>query len=400
MIAPSSSQTDVLIVGAGIGGLTLAHALLRCGKTVRVLETATALESVGAGIQIPPNAMNVLRALGLESTVMERAFQPTAIEARMGQSGRPVFEIPLADVSIKRWGAPYLHIHRADYISALSDSLPDGVLQLNTRVTGYETDAGGVSVTLADGTTMRSDYLVGADGIRSSIREQMLGPDAPQFTGNMAWRAVVAIERLGNLVPNPTACAWFGPGRHAVTYRLGAQGEFVNFVGVVEQDNWQEEGWSISGDKADTLKDFDAWHPVIRNIIENADSLHRWALFDRAPLDHWVDGRVALMGDAAHPMLPFLAQGAAMAVEDAWVLADVISTGHDLLAYQAARLSRTSKVQAASRANMGLFHKSTLPSQLMTYGPMWLAGKLLPNIVHRRMDWLYGYDVTQDLSEG
>ena len=394
MTAPASLQTDVLIVGAGIGGLTLAHALLQRGKTVRVLESAPALQNIGAGIQIPPNAMRVLRALDLDAAVMDHAFQPVAIEARMGKSGRHVFEIPLADASIKRWGAPYLHIHRADYIAALSNSLPDDVLQLNARVTGYETGTDGVSVALADGTQLRSDYLVGADGIRSSIREQMLGPDTPQFTGNMAWRAVVPIERLGDLVPNPTACAWFGPGRHAVTYRLGAQGEFVNFVGVVEHESWQEEGWSIAGDKADALKDFEGWHPIIRNVIENADSLHRWALFDRAPLDRWVDGHVVLMGDAAHPMLPFLAQGAAMAVEDAWVLASVISEGRELMTYQTARLARTSKVQAASRANMGLFHKASLPSQLMTYGPMWMAGKLMPNIVHRRMDWLYGHDVT------
>jgi salicylate hydroxylase len=222
----------------------------------------------------------------------------------------------------------------------------------------------------------------------------MLGQDAPQFTGNLAWRAVVPTARLGDLAPNPTACAWFGPNRHAVTYRLGAQGELTNFVGVVEQESWQEEGWSIRGDKADALKDFDSWHPVISHILKNADDLHRWALFDRAPLDRWVEGRVSLMGDAAHPMLPFLAQGAAMAVEDAWVLAQVISNGLALTEYQNQRLTRTSKVQAASRANMGLFHKSSMASQLATYGPMWLAGKLDPNIVHRRMDWLYGHDVT------
>ena len=394
MSALASSKTDVLIVGAGIGGLALAHALLQRGKAVRILESAPALEAVGAGIQIPPNAMKVLRALQLDAAVMDRAFQPVAIEARMGQSGRHVFRIPLAEASVQRWGAPYLHIHRADYISALSETLPDGVLQLNARVTGYEVDAEDVSVTLADGTLKQGEYLVGADGIRSVVREQMLGPDDPKFTGNLAWRAVVPIDRLGELAPNPTACAWFGPNRHSVTYRLGREGNLVNFVGVVEQRSWQEEGWSISGSQTDALKDFDGWHPVIQNIIENADELYRWALFERPPLEKWTDGRVALIGDAAHPMLPFLAQGAAMAVEDAWVLAEAIANGQDLIEYQNQRLPRTSKVQAASRANMGLFHKSTLPSQLMTYGPMLIAGKLVPNIVHRRMDWLYGHDVT------
>ncbi len=394
MSGEPTSYADVLIVGAGIGGLTLAHALIQDGLTVRVLERAPALERVGAGIQIPPNAVKVLRAIDLAPVVKKYAFQPKAIEARMGQSGRPVFDIPLAHAAENRWGAPYLHIHRADYIAALSGYLPGHVIELNTRVTAYENQDDGVSVRLADGRQMWCKYLIGADGIRSTIREQMLGADAPNFTGNMAWRAVVPTERLGELAPNPTACAWFGPKRHAVTYRLGAQGELTNFVGVVEQDDWREEGWSIPGTRADALADFKNWHPVIQSILETADDFHRWALFDRAPLERWIDGRVALMGDAAHPMLPFLAQGAAMAVEDAWVLAQIISEGRPLTEYESLRLPRTSKVQAASRANMGLFHKSSLPTQLATYGPMWLAAKLDPNIVHRRMDWLYGHDVT------
>lgn len=392
MTIKGSADLDVLIIGAGIGGLTLAHALIQRGKNVRVLESAPALETVGAGIQISPNAVKVLRALGLEKAVTANAFQPRAIEARMGRSGRSVFEIPLALEAEKRWGASYLHIHRADYITALSETLPVGTIELNARVKSYQHTENDVSVSLADGRKLTAPYLIGADGIRSVMRAQMLGPDAPQFTGNMAWRAVVPAERLGELVPNPTACAWFGPNRHAVTYRLGAQGQLVNFVGVVEQESWQEEGWSLQGDKAEALRDFEAWHPVICNLLENADELHRWALFDRAPLEKWVEGRAALMGDAAHPMLPFLAQGAAMAVEDAWVLAEVIASGQDLSAYQKLRLLRTSKVQAASRANMGLFHKASLPAQLLTYGPMWAAGKLVPAFVHRRMDWLYGFD--------
>ena len=396
MTIKGSADLDVLIIGAGIGGLTLAHALIQRGKNVRVLESAPALETVGAGIQISPNAVKVLRALGLEKAVTANAFQPRAIEARMGRSGRSVFEIPLALEAEKRWGASYLHIHRADYITALSETLPVGTIELNARVKSYQHTENDVSVSLADGRKLTAPYLIGADGIRSVMRAQMLGPDAPQFTGNMAWRAVVPAERLGELVPNPTACAWFGPNRHAVTYRLGAQGQLVNFVGVVEQESWQEEGWSLQGDKAEALRDFEDWHPVICNLLENADELHRWALFDRAPLEKWVEGRAALMGDAAHPMLPFLAQGAAMAVEDAWVLAEVIASGQDLSAYQKLRRSRTSKVQSASRANMGLFHKASLPAQLLTYGPMWAAGKLVPSLVHRRMDWLYGFETTSN----
>ena len=394
MVDGDIEQTPVLIIGAGIGGLTLAHALLKRGLSVRVLEAAAELKDVGAGIQIPPNAMKGLRALGLDTAVRVRAFQPEAIEARMGQSGRGVFNIPLAEYAETRWGAPYLHIHRADYIAALSESLPKEIIQFGARVTGYRQTGQGVSVSLEEGADIAGSYLIGADGIKSAVRQQMLGAEAPDFTGNMAWRAVVPIDRLGELAPNPTACAWFGPGRHAVTYRLGAKGDLVNFVGVVEREDWQEEGWSMRGETADALKDFKGWHPAITRVIEKADTLHRWALFDRKPLSRWTDGRVALMGDAAHPMLPFLAQGAAMAVEDAWVLAEVLAKGQDLNVYQKRRLPRTSKVQAASRANMGLFHKRSRTAQLVTYGPMWMAGKVLPNIVHKRMDWLYGFDAT------
>jgi salicylate hydroxylase len=387
-------ELPVLIVGAGIGGLTLAHALLRNGINVQILEAAPELTEVGAGIQIPPNAMKVLRALNLDTAVMTRAFKPTAIEARMGETGREVFNIPLAAQSLTRWGTPYLHIHRADYIAALREALPEGVLRLGVRVQSYAQDKLGVHVVLETGETVAGMYLIGADGIRSTLRTQMLGPDTPRFTGNVAWRVVVPTAKLGNLAPRPTACAWFGRCKHGVTYRLGADGEMTNFVGVVERENWQEEGWSIQGSKEDVLADFAGWHPTITTLIEAADTFHRWALFDRAPLTQWTDGRAALMGDAAHPMLPFLAQGAAMAVEDAYVLAQVIAEDAPLIEYQNKRLARTSKVQVASRANMDLFHKRTRLSQLATYGPMWLAGKILPSIVHRRMDWLYGYDVT------
>jgi len=227
MNVETTSYADVLIVGAGIGGLTLAHALIQEGLSVNVLERASTLEHVGAGIQIPPNAVKVLRAIDLDHVIKKHAFQPKAIEARMGQSGRAVFDIPLAHAAENRWGAPYFHIHRADYIAALSGHLPGHVIELNSRVTAYENQDDGVSVTLADGRQTWCKYLIGADGIRSTLREQMLGPDAPNFTGNMAWRAVVPTERLGNLSPNPTACAWFGPKRHAVTYRLGPHGDYL-----------------------------------------------------------------------------------------------------------------------------------------------------------------------------
>lgn len=395
----------VLIAGGGIGGLTAALCCLHFGHEVTVFEQAAEIGEVGAGIQIPPNAMKVFEALGLSDDIARRAFRPSAIETRMGESGAPIFTIPLADQADMRWGAPYLHIHRADYIDVLQQALKNTApqsLHLGAAVSAYQQTGDSISISLSDGREVSGDILIGADGIKSAVRTQMLGADKPVFTGNMAWRAVVPAKALGKHKPNPTACAWMGRGRHCVTYYL-RRGELVNFVGVVEREDWTAEGWSIPGRPEEAFKDFETWHPVITAILKNAapEQLFKWALFDRAPLPTWTDGRAALLGDAAHPMLPFLAQGAAMAVEDAWVLAREISKSErpvakSLAAYQTQRLPRCSKVQAASRANMKTFHQRSRAGQIKTYGPMWLAGKLAPSAVRRRMDWIYAEDVTED----
>ncbi len=395
----------VLIAGGGIGGLTAALCCTHFGHDVVVFEQAPELGEVGAGIQVPPNAMKVFETLGIDHLIANNAFRPESIEARMGESGRRIFTIPLAQQAVKMWGSHYLHIHRADYLNALKEALVErapNALQLGATVAGYRNRNDEATLTLKDGSEVSGDLLIGADGIKSVIREQMLGLDKPNFTGNVAWRAVVPIEALGPHVPNPTACAWMGRGRHAVTYRL-RRGELANFVGVVERRDWTQEGWAAKGSQDEALKDFEGWHPAITTIIKAVQpgTLYRWALFDRAPLPTWCDGNVALLGDAAHPMLPFMAQGAAMAVEDGWALAREVSqtgrtTKQSLHSYQTARLERTGKAQAASRANMRTFHQRTTMGQLKTYGPMWLAGKVAPSAVHKRMDWLYGFDVTKD----
>jgi len=396
----------VLIAGGGIGGLTVALCCLHFGHEVTVFEQATTLGDVGAGIQLPPNAMKVFEALELTDIITESAFRPEAIEARMGESGRHVFKIPLAQQAIERWGSPYLHIHRADYIEALKKVLmkrAPQALRLSSTITDFRQHETGVTLKLQDGAEFSGDVLIGADGIKSTIREKLFGPDKAKFTGNVAWRAVVPIERIETHMPNHTACVWMGRGRHAVTYRLRG-GEFANFVGVVERDDWREEGWAEKGKIEDALRDFEGWYPTITQVIESIEpnSLFRWALFDRAPFSNWTEGHVTLLGDAAHPMLPFLAQGAAMAVEDSWILAQEISQSgrsisKSLEAYQDLRFTRSRKVQTASKANMKTFHQRSRLGQLKTYGPMWLAGKIMPSIVHRRMDWLYGFDVTKKI---
>ena len=392
----------IIITGGGIGGLTAALCCLRHGHEVAVLEQAARLSEVGAGIQISPNAMKVFEALGVDRDLIASGFLPEAIELRMGVSGMELIRAKLGNVALERWGAPYLHIHRADLLQilerAVTERAPDAI-RLGQRVTGYVQHDNGISAVLTDENRVSGDVLIGADGIHSAVRAQMLGPDQPTFTGNVAWRAVVPVERLGDNRPNPVAGAWMGRGKHAVTYLLRG-GKLANFVGVIERDDWTTESWSEQGSREDALRDFAGWHPAITHMIEASDTLYRWALFDRPPLETWTEGRAALLGDAAHPMLPFLAQGAAMAAEDAWALAASLSKDRPvpeaLKAYQDIRYNRASGAQAGSRANAKTFHQSTSLGRLKTYGPMWLAGRFAPGMVHQRQDWLYGYDIVRE----
>lgn len=389
-----------IIVGAGIGGLTTALCCHHFGLQAEMIEQAADRDDSGAGIQISPNAMQVFAALGLSDALAAIGFTPQAIELRMGESGQHLIRANLGQKAIERWGAPYLHIHRADFIHVLKNALDaraPNTLRLGTPITGYMQTPDKACARLADGTQICGDTVIGADGIHSAIRAQMLGPDSPRFTGNIAWRATVPVSRLGSDRPNPVAGAWMGRGKHAVTYLL-RRGDLANFVGVVERDEWTSESWRAQGTKAEALSDFSGWHPTITRLIGEADSLYRWALFDRPPLKTWTDGRVALLGDAAHPMLPFMAQGAAMAVEDAWAIAASLSKHKTIEAglntYQALRYERASAMQAASKANATIFHQRSTLGRLATYGPMWLAGRVAPYIALNRQDPVYSYDIT------
>lgn len=389
-----------VIVGGGIGGLTAALCLRHHGWDVEILEQAAALEEVGAGIQISPNGVKVLRALGIADAIEQTIFTPHDLQFRNGRSGAIIGRTPMGAAMEARYGAPYWHIHRADLITALSAAVQQripGAIRTGVSVTGYHQDDHRIHAETADGGRITGDILIGADGIKSVIRTQMLGPAQPRFTGNVAWRAVVPVSQLGTHTPPPAATIWFGEGKHAVTYLLRG-GTLANLVGVVERDDWTTESWTEQGTREQAMADFTGWHPTITSIIEQADSHHRWALFDRDPLPRWTDGRAALLGDACHPMLPFMAQGALMAIEDGWVLADSLSHQADphraLIQYQNARKARTARVQREARKNMGIFHRRTRAGKIGTYGPLWLASKLAPSLLMARNDWLYGHDVT------
>ena len=387
---------EVAIVGGGIGGLTLALCLRATGQRPRVFERAPALMEAGAGIQLSPNACRVMQALGLEPALRRLAFAPEALELRDGVSGRRVFSIPTRQPA---WGAPYLHLHRADLVRVLERALTDGtpsVLRTGADVTSLRETDGGVALDVG-GEAIEADVVIGADGIHSTVRHALFGDAHAQFTGQLAWRATVPVERLGRHAPPPTACVWAGGGRHAVTYRVRS-GREANFVGVVERNDWQGESWTEPGTREQALADFKGWRPEITTLIDAADRHDRWALHDRPPLPQWHRGPIGLLGDACHPVLPFLAQGAAMAIEDAWVLAALLSqdlpTDVALAAYASARRERVRRVYEGARSNATLFHLGRSPRRAGTRLALRIGNGLLPGVARGRLDWLYGEDVT------
>ena len=397
-----SEGMKILIAGGGIAGLSAALCFARFGHDVTVLEQASAFAEVGAGLQVSPNAMKVLRALDLEAQSRAAGFEPERIEMRFGESGQTIFTIPLKGYAERRWGAPFLQFHRADLLGVLADAVmahPAIQIEMSARVDSYVQMDESIEVQLTDGSVFKGDLLVGADGIHSIVRTQMLGKEAPEFTGCIAWRGTIPLDRLQKNPPPPTACAWVGRGKHAVTYRLGGE-RLVNFVGVVEQDRFVDESWSQRGTRDQIKRDFKGWHPVIQDIIDEGDEFFRWGLFGRPELSRWVDQRVALVGDACHPMLPFLAQGAVMAIEDAWVLARSVSADDRLLfeslrAFERVRKPRCTAVQQGARRNKTIFHLQNPAFRAGVYGAMKLGSMFTPNVVHARMNWIYEHDCTQ-----
>ena len=393
----------VLIAGGGIAGLTAALACIKAGLEVQVFERAEALSEIGAGIQIGPNAARVMSAIGVGDALEKVSSVPEYQEMRLGQINQNIFRSKLGAHATEKYGAPYYLVHRADFINVLGDALKaraPGALTLGRSVSGYENTADGVTLNFADGSSVKGDVLIGADGIHSTLRAAMFGPEKPKFTGNVVWRAMLpATDALKRLIPN-SMCIWVGPEKHCVTYWLRG-GETLNFVGAVEREGWTQESWVEPGPKEDFVADFGGWCKPISAVVDAANDCTRWALFDRDPMPKWTDGNTALIGDACHPMLPFLAQGAAMGIEDAWVVVQALaSAGGDIPAalsrYKEIRYPRASKVQGAARARMHSNHERSLVGQVRTYAPMWWTSRTAPARFDTRYDWLYKTDVVAE----
>ncbi len=394
------AMDDVLIIGAGIGGLAAGVALARAGRRVTVCERAASLTEVGAGLQLGPNAGHVLTALGLDAAFAPVEVRPEGVRLQLGVSGATIATVPLGETARARYGAPYRVIHRADLVAVLAQALhaqaPDALVT-NAELIACLQDDQGVTAVFADGAERRAAVLIGADGLRSTVQALLLRPQEPRFTGHAAWRGVVPASALERFTHPMEVVAAFGPHRHWVSYPIRG-GALINFVAVTEVPRWREEAWSVRGDLTALRNAFAGWAAPASHVLNAAESVNLWAIADRAVLPRWTDGRVALLGDAAHPMPPFLAQGAGQALEDAAALATalrhVASTDipQALKAYERRRRGRAERVRAASTANGQLYHRRGRLAQALSYAPIWAAAQLVPQAGLMRYDWLYGHD--------
>jgi salicylate hydroxylase len=395
----TGAARKIAVIGGGIGGLAAALALHRAGFRAEVYEQAPQLTEVGGGINMGPNAARILYRLGLGESLDRAAVKPISAHVRRWDDGRTLQKAPLNPLCDELYGAPHLTVHRADLQAILAAGLPKQRIHLGHRLTGLVDHGDAVEARFANGACIEADILVGADGIHSTVRERLFGAEDPEFAGCVAYRGLVPAERIAELGLERGNQSWLGPGGHLVHYFVSG-GRLLNFVGWTEHDSWNREDWTDRATVERALAAFDGWHPQVRRIIAAADTCFIWALFDRDPLPRWSSGRATLLGDACHPMYPFMAQGAAQAIEDGAALAALLMRRGDpaetLARYEEIRLPRVTRLQQMSRANKHRYHLPDGPEQSARDASMAANRERAPDT----MRWLFGFDAAAVDAQG
>jgi len=399
MVASLAPSNTIAIIGGGIGGLAAALALLRRGVNVDVYEQSTQLKEVGAGIAISSNGTRVLDALGLKEALARIQVVSSGREIRHWKTGETWNWFELGENSAQRYGTRHMFVHRGDLHGILAEAirgLKSNAIKLGKRCVAITQTDEHVEVRFETGERANAAFVIGADGIHSKVRECLFGADRPEFTGCVAWRGLVPMQCLPAHISRMPGTNWIGPHGHVLHYPV-RRGELMNFISIVERDDWKIESWTVEGTTAELANDFCNWHPDVHAIIQKIDTPFKWALMVRGPMERWTKGRITLLGDACHPILPFLGQGGVMAIEDGYVIAACLKRyladpTTAFARYEDIRRERTTAVVRKSHE----FRKQAFNPALADNDAVAVsvAQKWQQALARERLDWLYADDVT------
>jgi 6-hydroxynicotinate 3-monooxygenase len=349
----------IAVIGAGLGGMTVAGLLQRHGFPVNVYEQAPVFSRIGAGIHLSSNVMLVMRRLGIERTLSDIALRPDAFVSRQWDTGEILFELPFDPASEARYGAAYINVHRGDLHSVLESALVPATIAFGKKLSHIDSSSSAVRLFFEDGSQAEADLVIGADGLNSKVRDHLLGPEKPHYTGHIAHRAIFRATLLNGL-PIRACTKWWGPGHHILVYYMTQAREEVYIVTSAPQQEWTSSAAFVPCDRGELVATFDGYHAELRQVVKAATEITKWPIFDREPVERWSGDRIVLLGDACHPMRPYMAAGAAMAIEDAGILARCIAeigsadAGESFAWYEANRKPRVRKVQQISMVNTWL----------------------------------------------